>query len=44
MTQEEFNNLLEAMVSMSPEASSDLIGRLKAGAAVVRLRFLGRKR
>jgi hypothetical protein len=44
MTQEEFNKLLDAMVHMSPEASSDLIGRLKAGAAVIRLRFVGRKR
>jgi hypothetical protein len=44
MTQEEFNKLLDAMVNMSTEASSDLIRRLKAGAAVVRLRFLGRKR
>jgi hypothetical protein len=35
--------LLDAMVDMSPEASSDLIGRLKAGAAVIRLRFVGRK-
>jgi hypothetical protein len=38
MTRKEFNKLLDAMVNMSAEASSDLIGRLKAGAAVVRLR------
>jgi hypothetical protein len=43
MTREEFNKLLDAMNNMSPEACSDLIGRRKAGAAVVRLRFLGRK-
>jgi hypothetical protein len=44
MTQEEFNKLLDAMTNISPEASLDLIGRLKTGAAVIRLRFAGRKR
>jgi hypothetical protein len=44
MTQQEFKKLLDAMVNMSSEARSDLIGRLKAGAVVGRLRFVGRKR
>jgi hypothetical protein len=50
MTSEEFGNLvllmqggLEGLPPWPPASMNDVIGRLKAGAAVKRLRFLGRK-
>jgi CRISPR/Cas system Type II protein with McrA/HNH and RuvC-like nuclease domain len=43
MTGEEFAKLMQLIQDWPRESMMDVIGRLKAGAAVKRLRFLGRK-
>ena len=43
MRSEEYLDLLSVLNSFEPSVASDITGRLKAGAAVKRLRFLGKK-
>jgi 5-methylcytosine-specific restriction endonuclease McrA len=44
LTEQEFRKMLKVLETMPEEASRDVIGRLKAGAAVIRLKFLGGKK
>ena len=44
LTRVEFLKVVSVLKEMPPEASADFLGRLKAGGAVIRLRFLGLKK
>jgi 5-methylcytosine-specific restriction endonuclease McrA len=44
LTDEEFEKVLDVLESLPEIARNDVLGRLKAGAAVVRLQFLGGKK
>ncbi len=44
LTHEEFSRLMSVLREFPPEVMREVLGRLKAGASVIRLQFLGRKK